>query len=372
MENKKNTHRTAVVMLACKDYRAMELALACHMAYRPLNIPFFVLQNCRGGYDAERTYEVGLRYAQLFPNVVKVVDWLPPGPAYRTISSLLESPELSGFDLICKVDDDAFPIAPGWLDRMLNVWDLSNGTNSEKLAYVTPLINNNCWGFSETLDVMGLTKDYFREQAHIHYAGGDNEVGQLRIVPKDQILTGRRGTIWGYPHIARWIHERTTFKPDEFILATHGLSPIDVPSKERYSIGCILFRPALWKKIDDGVSSDDEGMMHMFCAKNELRIVCARDVPFIHLAYFTQREENRDITDRAQVFYESRLGHPFPIALYPDRILDIETRIRMLETEIRLQLPITDTQGRSLNPKIFFTRVITRVMRRLRRILRLN
>ena len=47
--------RTALLMLACSDYEATELALACHAAYLPDDVPFFILQNCRGTYDSERT-----------------------------------------------------------------------------------------------------------------------------------------------------------------------------------------------------------------------------------------------------------------------------------------------------------------------------
>lgn len=88
-------------------------------------------------------------------------------------------------------------------------------------------------------------------------------------------------------------------------------------------------------EIDNsGIGSDDEGMMHNYCKKNGLRIVCARDVPFIHLAYFTQREENRDIVDTAINFYESRLNHPFPISLYANQTLEVENRLRFLENKL--------------------------------------
>lgn len=340
-------------MLACRDYKSMELALACHMAYRSQGIPFYILQNCRGCYDSERTHEVGRRYAKLFPDVVKVVDRLPPGNPYHTISELLKMPEFSTFDLILKVDDDAFPISPGWIDRLIDVWEEALSETPDKLAYVTPLINNNGWGFVETLNAMGLKESYFQEQAHTHYVGSIYcEDNLRRIVPKDQIITAGSGTIWGYPHIARWLHERTTLKPDDFIAATRGLSPVDVPSKDRYSIGCILFRPSLWKEIDNSsIDPDDEGMMHMYCDKNKLRIVCARDVPFIHLAYFTQREENRDIVDTARTFFEKRLGHPFPISLYADRSLELENRLRMLEAKMNQKKPGLRTRLIWLDPK---------------------
>jgi hypothetical protein len=329
------TRRVAVVILACRDYAALELALASQMAYRPPGVPFFVLQNCRGGYDAERTLGVARRYERLFPGVVSVVDDIVPGDPYRSIRKLLAKPEFADIDLICKVDDDAFPITENWLDHMIEAYDDAERSGSgRKLAYVTPLINNNAWGFPQLLKAMNLEQEYFTTQAHPHYVGSaTSKRFPLRIIPAEQIETGTNGTIWGYPHIARWLHERTTLQPDAFIAATQGLEQCDVPSQSRYSIGCILFRKQLWNEIDDG-GNDDEHMMHMHCERNDLRIVSVRKVPYVHIAYFTQREENRDIVDAAFAVYAPRFGHPFPLALYADRERENEARLRWLESRL--------------------------------------
>jgi hypothetical protein len=326
--------RMAIVILACRDYAALELALASQMAYRPPGVPFYVLQNCRGGYDAERTLGVARRYERLFPGVVNVVDDIVPGDPYRSIKRLLSKPEFSEIDLVCKVDDDAFPIEHQWLHHMVEAYESAERGNGRKLAYVTPLINNNGWGFPQVMRAMNLEQEYFATQAHPHFVGaGTSGRFPLRIIPAEQIETGTNGTIWGYPHIARWLHERTTLHPDAFIAATQGLEPCDVPAQSRYSIGCILFHKSLWDEIDDG-GHDDEHMMHMYCERNDLRIVCVRRVPFVHLAYFSQREENRDIVDAAQALYGSRLGHPFPLALHADRERENEARLRWLEERL--------------------------------------
>ncbi len=323
-------NRVAIFMLACRDYEAMELSLACHMAYLPADTRFFILQNCRGSYDADRTLAVARRYERLFPRAVSVVDDIPPGPPYRSIAALLASPRFAEFDLICKVDDDAFPIAPGWLDALLACREAALAGSNRPLAYVTPLINNNVWGCPQTLDAMGLRAEYLAEAALEHQVGAGTEDAPARIVPASEIDTGTCGTIWGYPHIARWLHRRTTLDPDRFIAATRGLGPAEVPNHERYSIGCILFRKELWARIDDG-GSDDEHMLHQYCKRTNQRIVCARSVPFVHLAYFSQREENRDIVETARQVYEPRLGHPFPIAMRASRLLEIEARLRWLD-----------------------------------------
>jgi len=317
-----------LVMLACRDFEAMEIALACHAAYLPPGVRLHVLQNCRGCYDSERTLGVARRYATLFPTRIAVVETIPPGPPYQSIATLLESPELAACDLICKVDGDAFPIAPGWLEALVKCWREESVRPGRPLAYVTPLINDNCWGFPEVLDAMGLRGQFLRDAGREHVVG---DGGDIRVLPPDQISSAGQGTIWRYPHIARWLHERTTLQPDRFIAATQALPSREVPSADRYSIGCILFQRELWSRIDDG-TRDDEGMLHQHCRRTGERIVCARSIPFVHLAHFTHREENRDLLDEVRRTYEPRLGHSFRIGTQPDRLREIESRLRGIES----------------------------------------
>lgn len=324
--------RIAVLLLSCRDYEAMELTLACHMRYSPEAVRYFILQNCRGGYDAERTLAVAYRYEKLFPHRITVVDTIEAGPAYKSIRLLLESEVFQGFDLVCKVDDDAFPICEGWLDGLLDCYEQARKEVGDKLAYVTPLINNNTWGFPHVIKAMCLEEEYYATQARIHIAGaGDTGIDRRRIAPANEIWTGQDGTIWGYPYIARWLHTRTTLNPDAFIAAAASLSDMEVPANRRYSIGCILFEKELWSKIDNG-GSDDEAMMLAYCDANGLHIRSRRSIPFVHIAYFTQREENRDIVETARDLYSTRLNHPFPISLKQNRLLEIEARLRWLET----------------------------------------
>jgi hypothetical protein len=322
--------RVAIVMLACRDYEAMELSLACHAAYLPEGVPFFILQNCRGNYDAERTLAVARRYERLFPRTITVIDEFAPAAPYHSIAALLASKRFADVDVVCKVDDDAFPIAHGWLDTLIHCWTEALSQSNRALAYVTPLINNNIWGFPQTLDAMDLRDAFFAEAAIEHRVGDSGGNAPAQIVSASEIHTGTCGTIWGYPHIARWLHDRTTLDPDSFIAATRGLGPVEVPNQDRYSIGCILFRKELWAQIDDG-GRDDEHMLQQYCKRTKHRIVCARSVPFVHLAYYSQREENRDIVEEARELYEERLGHPFPIGMRKTRLLEIEARLRWLD-----------------------------------------
>ncbi len=323
--------RVAIVLLACSDYESLEVSLACHAAYLPAQADLFVLQNCRGTYDAERSLAVGQRYARLFPGRIHVVTGNKPAKPYRAIAALLATRHLAAFDLVCKVDDDSFPIAPGWLDALVRGHAAAEAAGGPALAYVTPLINNNCWGFAETLQVMGLGSAFAAEMARDHWVGTR---AQRRIAPAGEIDRGGHGTIWQAPHLARWLHARTTLVPDRFIAATQGLSDVPVPGSERYSINCMLFRPALWRRIDDG-SGEDEHMLHQHCLRTGERILCVRSVPFVHIAYFPQREENRDLVADIRRVYEARLGHPFPVAMRASRELEIEARLRWMEEAIR-------------------------------------
>lgn len=320
----------AVIILACRDYEALELSLACHAKYLSSNISYFILQNCRGCYDSERTLEVARRYAQLYPRQIFAIEDIDSGTPYHCISALLERPEFAEIEMICKVDEDVFPLTAGWLDALLQCWTEESKQPGPRLAYVTPLVNNNTWGFPQVLDAMGLREGFFADVAREHRVGFGNEANPFRVLSRDEIFTGSNGTIWGSAYLARWLHERTTMVPDEYIKATKNLAPVLVPPNERYSIGCILFPKSLWAEINDG-GGDDEDMLHQFCKRETARIVCARNIPFVHMAYFSQREENRDLVEQVRVIYEPRLRLPFPIAMKASRLLEIESRLRWLE-----------------------------------------
>jgi len=323
--------RVAIVMLACSDYESLEVSLACHAAYLPAGVELFVLQNCRGTYDAERSRGVGQRYARLFPGRIHAVTGIKPTTPYHAIATLLASPRFAAYDLVCKVDDDAFPIAPGWLGALVDGLMAAEAAPGPPLAYATPLIVNNCWGFGEILQVMGLEAAFAAEMGRAHLVGPP---ARRRIAPAGEVDRGGFGTIWDAPHLARWLHARTTLEPDRLLAATRGLSDVPVPGDARYSINCMLFRPALWARVDDG-SGEDEHMLHRHCLRTGARISCVRSVPFVHIAYFPQREENRDLVATIRRVYEPRLCHPFPIATYPSRELELEARLRWMETLIQ-------------------------------------
>jgi hypothetical protein len=317
-----NETNTAVLMLCCRDYEAVELALACHVTYGDPSVPLFALQNCRGDYDAERTRAAIRRYASLYPQTVRVIDDLPPDVPYNGVRGALASDALKDFQFICKVDDDAFPIAKGWLSGLCSAWAQGYREHGDDLAYVTPLLNNNNWGFPETLRALGLEDEFFARFASRH------------PTIAHAVATGSYGPIiWNAPHIARWLHERSTFVPDRFIEATRGLAANLVDNMQRYSIGCILFRRDLWDAMDDG-GTDDELMLFVHCRAQKRPIVCARSVPFVHLSYYPQKDELRDVVRQARDIYAKRLSLTHPIGLRATPTDEIEARLRFVEQKV--------------------------------------
>ena len=93
-------NKTAIVILAYADFESLEIALACHARFMDKDCKIFILQNGRGTYDCERTYNVAKRYETLYPNNIVVVDDIPPQKPYYAIRQLLNSARLKDFDYI--------------------------------------------------------------------------------------------------------------------------------------------------------------------------------------------------------------------------------------------------------------------------------
>lgn len=330
MDYQKLVKKMAILVLSCKDYEALELSLAAHMKFAPSGVVFYILQNCRGDYDSERTLGVAERYEYLYPGRVKVVDTISPRPAYLAIKELLKSADFKNYDYICKVDDDAFPLTSGWLEKLSKEYFRLNELYGQQVAYTAPLINNNTWGFARVVEVMDLFEEYKNEVAVVHYSGSGSKISPRIINSADKIEKGSHGTIWGYSHIAKWLHTKTTYNPEKFVEKTADLLEVEVDNKERFSIGCIFFEKTLWFEMDDG-GVDDEHALHMYCASKNKKIFAIQSIPFVHLAYYSQREAMRELVEELRPIYQRFLGLKHPIALRQDRALEVEARLRWIE-----------------------------------------
>jgi len=323
-------NKIAVVLLAYADFESLEIALAAHTKFLPEDVHLFILQNGRGNYDCERTYSVAKRYEYLFARNVKVVDWIAPQAPYYAIRALLNSEMMQEFDYICKVDDDVFPLQSDWLDRLCECYEVSHEKYGDSLAYVTSLVNNNSFGFAELITRSYLKDEYFDKIArlpieHMPYC---EEAGIFRYE-----FDSKWDAIWRLPYISRWLHSKTTLNPEHYIDITKKLPDVEFNAKERYSINCMIFRKQYWNDIFMG-DSDDEYSSQMYCKENNKKIVVRLSVPFVHLFFFTQRDENKDLLPLIRECYQNWLDLPFPVSLCPLKEYENENRLRFLEKQM--------------------------------------
>lgn len=333
----------AIVILSYADYESLEIALAVHSKFFPhltcsgggQRVKLFILQNGYGTYDCERTLNVALRYKDLYPEDIEVITNISPGPAYHSIRSLLESETFKDIKYIIKLDDDVFPLSPNWLDDLCSCYIESFNKYKNNLAYVTGLVNNNPYGFKKTLEIMDLKDLYFSKYARVHLSGFASEPSTpVTITPKDTISTNAGGTIWRYAYIARFIHQQTTLKPQKFIDATKNLGSERINENERYSINCMLFEKEFWTAFNPNNIPDDEASCHHYCRDNHMAIVAALNVPLVHLFFYVQRFENKDLIESIRNLYTNWLNLPFKIALCEDKERENEERLRYLEKRI--------------------------------------
>lgn len=324
--------KTAVVILAYADYESLELTLAAHTKFTPKDIKIFILQNGRGSFDCERTYQVAKRYQQLNPMNMVVVDTIPPGIPYFSLKTLFAAPEFSQFEYIIKMDDDVFPLTSTWVEDLCKCYLESEEEFGSKLAYVSSLVNNNPFGFKKILDIFNLWEEYKNIYSRDHFVGIDKNstYNPYRLIKKGGVSAGGFGTIWCNPYLARWIHEKISLNPDFYVQKTKNLGYEEFNAKERYSINCLLFKKNLWFEIDDG-GSDDEFMLQKYCLRNAKKCVINLAIPMVHLFFYSQRLENKDLIDKFRSVYTKWLGFPFPISICQNKLYDIEERVKFLE-----------------------------------------
>lgn len=333
-------NKLAIVILAYADYESLELSLASHAKYSiKSGIDIYILQNGRNTYDCERTYEVAKRYHYLFPKNIFVVDNIKPGIPFNSLKILFNSKQFKKYDYIIKLDDDVMVLTDDWVDKLCSCYIKGKNKYGGDFAYATSLVNNNPYGFKKIIEnSQELSKEYFENVAREHYVGpdADDPFAPYRVVNKDEIYDGANGTIWRYPYIARWLHKKTTLDPEKYVNLTSRFSIDMVNNKERYSINCLLFEKSLWTKelpLIDPKNTDDEHLLHAYCLKYNKKILADLSIPMIHLFFFSQRNECRDMIDEFRACYNKYLQLPFPITVCENRLIEIENRLRFLEQQ---------------------------------------
>jgi hypothetical protein len=337
--------KTAIVILSCKDYESLEVSLPNYLENTPKEVHFFILQNGLGTYDKDRTVRVARRISDLYPERVTVVDWIPEAKPYRAIKQLLHDEKLSKFDYICKVDDDTFPVTTDWIEKLAASYVKNKEKYGDKMAFTFPLVNNNPWGFKRTVELMGLKNEYDENIGRIHYGGTDwasesvQKYYPLKIYQKDELFPSGFGTVWRYPYMARWIHEKTTLDVDTWIKKIENAPDVVFDNTIRYSINCLFFEKAFWDTLDNG-TDDDETAVHEKSLENDWVLIACQSIPFVHLFFFSQRDENKDLLGKIRPYYQERLKLNYPMQLVPSKEYELENRLRHLEEELNKKVEV--------------------------------
>lgn len=289
---------TAILLLTCNDYEAMEVVVDRLLCTTPPQVPIYILSNCHG-----------LPGAEVCENMARMtgmaqygrVHWIAPRgrkPAYRGILDAIEKdiPET----YIVKFDDDAFPVTDGWLEALAETYGRQD---PDRIAYVTGLVNNNPYGFSRLVQLPELAETYGAMMDHRHAAGAQIPgYDDVRIFEPGDVHPGSHGTVWQFPQLARWIHEETTLQPDRFVQMVAGLGEVQFDPSVRYSINVMYFHRDLWAAIDTG-GADDEEMLNIYCETHDRQIVVRENVPFVHLYFGPQKRYLRDLLPKVRAVY---------------------------------------------------------------------
>jgi hypothetical protein len=285
----------ALVILAAYDYESLRITLqSLETTVDTTEKVVVVLNGKRLNTASEKTERVARNWAAKDPLNRFAVRPLSSGKsAFRALTETFERFEpLQNVDYICKIDDDLIPLKKGWLNNISNTYHTL--AKDHNLGFVTGLINNNCWGFAELIDIYGKKAAYDRIFGYTSISG---DQGENRIV-KCSIDTGKCGTVWNYPYLAWWIHQWTSLQPKSFVERTSSLGLKQIPADILYSIGCIYFEKSFWLSLDPKKYKTviDEDLLHEYCKVLKKEKWAVMNEPMIHLFYRTQRKANADIT----------------------------------------------------------------------------
>lgn len=344
-------NKTAIVILSCQDYESLEISLANYLENTPKEVKIFLLQNCWGNYDKEKTWQAALRYKNLYPERLEVMGYTSGDP-YFSIKTLLEDSIMQKYEYICKVDEDTFPVSKDWIEILATSYIKNKEKYGDKMAMTIPVVNNNCFGFLKTLEMMNLRDEYNKNIGRIHYGGSDRdraldqEHWALKVYQQDEIMHSCCGSIWRYPYIARWIHAHTTLNTNKWIESLKDKGEEVFDNKIRYSINCMFCKKSYWLNLSQDNEYSDEEKIFLYNLQNDMKVVVCLSVPFVHLFYHTQRIENKDLIKPIREYYQKALNINYPIADTQEKDIDLENRLRYLENKIdSIQAAINNIRG---------------------------
>ncbi len=182
---------------------------------------------------------------------------------------------------------------------------------------------------------MNLTSEFLSKYSMTHFVGlqHSDETAPYKLIQKGEIYDGGGGTVWRNAYISRWVHKKVTLHPDEYINATQNAGYEEIDNTKRYSINCMLFKKSFWNDINFG-EKDDEYQTVLYCKKYNKKIIANLEVPMVHLFFYTQRDENKDLIPVIRNFYQDWLNLIFPISICPIKEYENENRLRFIEQHI--------------------------------------
>jgi hypothetical protein len=283
----------ALIILTCYDFESLQLTLKAIEHTVDEKEKIIIILNGIDTLASAIVERISRSWASENPNNRFVVRPLCSGAmAYFAIKEVLsEYQPLVGIKYICKIDDDIIPLKKHWLNNLAsNYLDLSKISD---VGFVTGLINNNCWGFNELLDIFDKRPEY---TSMFNYKTRGRTSSKLK---PGEVNNGTYGNIWQEPYLAWWIHQWTSLNICSFLTKTRDLAIKEIPPNTSYSIGCIFFERQFWLDLnhENYGSMLDEEMINLKCQIEGKAKWALMDQPIIHLFYFNQRLANRDILD---------------------------------------------------------------------------
>jgi hypothetical protein len=284
----------ALIILTSYDFESLQLTFKSLEHTLDQDEKIVVILNGCNSLASAIVERISRAWAARLPSYRFVVRPLCSGAkAFYAIREILDCYEpLKNVNYICKIDDDIIPIKNGWLDRLDSAYrELSEGND---LAFTTGLINNNCWGFNELLDIFNRRQEFkamfnyktYYSRTRLHFEAGD-------------VNNGSFGTIWQEPYLAWWVHQWTSLDIENYVNKTMSLMPKLIPADVNYSIGCIFFKKQFWLDLDNEKYNSifDEEIIHLTCQNDQKFKWAVMSEPILHLFYYNQRIANRDILE---------------------------------------------------------------------------
>lgn len=283
----------ALLILTCYDFESLQLTLKSIEHTVDKDEKIVIILNGIHTMASAIVERVSRAWASASPENRFVVRPLCSGAkAYFSIKEVLSNYEpLAGIKYICKIDDDIIPVKKNWLDTLAIGYVELSKTNP--VAFTTGLINNNCWGFNELLNIYDKRKDY---ETMFNYRTRGGAADKFK---PGEVNNNLYGTIWEEPYLAWWTHQWTSLEIPSFIVKTDELPCVEIPPETSYSIGCLFFEKKFWLDLDHVQYNSilDEEIIHLTCQNEKKGKWAFMNEPIIHLFYFNQRLANRDILE---------------------------------------------------------------------------